>query len=62
MLKKIQHFLDVNSYEFNLENLGPVFEGRYTDKMGDRTRLFLNSYYEPHNERLFSMLGSRNEW
>ena len=62
VLNNIQDFLGIEYCDFISGELDPVFEGEYTEKMEDRTRSFLNSYYKPYNEKLFSLLKTHYSW
>ena len=41
---------------------GNRFPGKYSDKLSDSTRLRLIEYFAPHNERLYTHLGTRFDW
>jgi len=41
---------------------GNRFPGRYSETMSDATRCRLTEYFAPHNERLYTRLGTRFGW
>lgn len=62
MLKKIESFLSIKEFEWGKINLSPVFEGSYINKPVQSYFSELSSFYEPHNEALFKLLGTRFNW
>ena len=62
ILRTIEDFIGVRHYDFDEQQLIPVFEGGYAEKMREKTRLLLNSYYRFHNEQLFNLLETDYGW
>ena len=62
VLKTIEDFIGIRHYDYAIQHLAPVFEGGYAEKMEERTRVFLNSYYRSYNERLFNLLEINYGW
>ena len=61
-LQEIVDFLGGGEIKSGID-LTAVNVGRYTSRMDDPTRLWLNEYFRPFNERLFDLLGYRiSEW
>lgn len=61
-LRRIEHFLQVDSHSWADEKLEPVFEGVYSDDIDDELRRILSVYYEINNEQLFELTGERYNW
>lgn len=58
-LKITFDFLGVSDYP--IENLKRTNVGKYS-KMNEDTRKLLTDFYEPHNERLFELIGKKLDW
>ena len=52
-------FLGVPDYP--IENLKRTNVGKYS-KMNEQTKKLLTDFYEPHNQRLFELIGKKLEW
>ena len=58
-LKITFDFLGVPDYP--IENLKRTNVGKYS-KMNEQTKKLLTDFYEPHNQRLFELIGKKLEW
>jgi hypothetical protein len=47
---------------FGKTHLKPWFRGEYDDEMPAETRSLLTDLYQPHNRRLFSLIGREFDW
>jgi hypothetical protein len=63
-LKVVLEFLDLPEWEPGAEELegGKRNEGRYEQEMDPSTRRRLEEYFEPHNRRLYDLLGVDFGW
>jgi hypothetical protein len=61
-LEKITSFLSIQKFDLDLINLSPIFVGNYTDTLSQVAASELSSFYAPHNEALYKLLGTRFNW
>ncbi len=61
-LENIESFLSIQKFDWWRINLCPVFGGDYTDAISQSALSELSSYYAPHNEGLYKLLGMRFNW
>lgn len=61
-LEIIESFLSIRKFDWGRINLCPVFGGDYTDAISQSAISELSSYYAPHNEGLYKLLGMRFNW
>jgi hypothetical protein len=62
VLEKIGSFISLPRFDWGVVDLSPIFEGGYTDAVGQSVACTLSAYYTPHNEALYSLLGVRYDW
>lgn len=60
ILTQVHNFIGVKPIE--LETYPRYNEGKYSEKMQDSTRAYLQDYFKPHNQRLEEYLGREFGW
>ena len=61
-LGRISNFLDINNFVTKKELKVNQNSGLYTDKISEKMKSILVDYYEPHNKKLFELIGRSFEW
>ena len=59
---RLLDFLEIDRAELSFINPEKKNPGKYKSKMADETRERLESFFEPHNQKLFELLGIENPW
>ena len=55
-------FLDIDRSELSSINPQKKNSGKYQAKIAPDTRKRLESFFEPHNQKLFELLEMENPW
>lgn len=61
-LKQVENFLCLNPFDWDSQDLSPVFEGGYLESASRNAKKLLGDYYAHHNENLFRLLGFSYSW
>ncbi len=60
-LRQVFEFVEVNQ-EFKIQDLQPCNKGYNKSKVHPDIYEYLNSYFRPHNEALYELIGTRYDW
>jgi hypothetical protein len=62
VLPEVVRFLGLPEYSRLPRDLSLLHVGRYEQQIPGETRAFLREFYEPHNEKLWGLLGRDFDW
>jgi hypothetical protein len=62
VLSEIARFLDLSEYDWAQKDVPLFHVGSYETEMSSSTRELLQEFYEPHNLKLYELLGRDLEW
>lgn len=61
-LDRVTRFLNLPSFNWSDVSALTANTGTYDGMLSDKTRASLREFYQPHNERLYQLLGHDFEW
>ena len=62
VLERIIRFLGLPPFDWHRVQLPPLHIGKYEGQMSEETRVLLRGFYEPHNAKLYELLGRDFGW
>ena len=62
ILAQIESHLGLSHHQWHSNDLAPHFEGKYNEKPDAAAVALLREHFQPHNEKLFSLIGRRLDW
>lgn len=61
-LHQIESHLNIAHHAWSSQEVQPYFEGGYGKSISSQERHILKQFYQPHNEKLFSLLNKEFDW
>jgi hypothetical protein len=61
-LRQVTDFLELPSHSWEQWQIPLIGAGEYHQPMPEGTRALLRSFYKPHNDRLYELLGRQLDW